>query len=558
MGCESKGGRLDASEKLEANVNYTDEQKAIFNFIASGKGNLIVEALAGAGKTSTILESLRALPQKSALLCAFNKRIADELVERMPPAPKGSMYKAQTFHAAGLKILKSQRGLQPLEVKSEATEHLVNDAIKALQDEADRKGTTLKIAFAVRRSAVRLLRTLKETQVDRKLDTSKVTVVGHEYDLFNKLSADDIAKAVSVAIMAYELGLNLAKRTEIDFCDMTWLPVVLDLPVPSRYQAVFVDEAQDLSLPQLQLVKKLVAPGGRLIAVGDRNQQVYSFRGAVGHLVWKAMRDQFGAVSLPLTTTFRCAQYVVAEANALVPALKARPDAPEGNIMGCSFEDMPKAIKNQPDVDTFILSRSNADLLQAALYLWRNQVEFFLAAGKEIVEPLYEIIDRLDKSTKERFAASLLTWFTVEMAKAEAAHASAWADRIEQQYGMLQVMLSYAEPKQFRVVLGAILEPNESPVVLSTVHKAKGLEAQRVYLLKQTFGRHKPREAWMTKPIDQEELNIEYVAITRAKHDLIWVDMPDGMDVLTRVLDLQARDDHEKDDTISRLAQKGG
>jgi DNA helicase-2/ATP-dependent DNA helicase PcrA len=533
----------------------TNEQIAIFDLLSSPIGNLIVEALAGTGKTTTALRALTHLPQKSVLFCAFNKRIADELVTRMPKAPKGSFYKAQTFHSIGLAILKSQKGLKLSIDKNAATEKLVNDAAAEYVDMAATRGEIIKVNFGVRRATVRLLRTLKETQIDRSLPHDVIVRTGHTYDLFQKLALNEIDLAAMIAQIAYRNGSDLTRITGIDFCDMTWLPVVLDMPPPSRFQAVLVDEAQDLSLPQLRLVQKMIAPGGRLVAIGDRNQQIYSWRGAVGDLVWREMRERFSAQSLPLTTTFRCATAIVNEAKKLVPSLNARAGAPAGLVSRIKFDELGKRIRIQPygAESTFLLSRNNADLLNVALHLWRLKIDFVLAAGAEIVEPLYDIIDRLDKSSKPRFSSSLMTWYQSEMAKAEAANATAWADRIEQQFAMLSVMLGYAEPTQFKGILADILANEEAPVTLSTVHKAKGLEADRVFLLRQTFARHQPKRK---KAVSQEELNIEYVAITRAKHELIWVDLPDDADALTRILSQQTSDDREKDGPIGGLARQ--
>lgn len=516
-------------------MNPTDEQQAIFEFVHRGSGNLIVEALAGAGKTSTALESLKHIPQRSVLFCAFNKRNAVDLEEKMPPAPKGYFFKAQTFHAIGLGILKSLRGYR-FEVDPRSTEQLVNEA--AAEFDA-------KVPFAVRRAAVRLLRTCKETCTDRAITTAKVEATGHNYNHFAKLSVEDIAKCARIVVAAYIMGADLKRRASrgvvpIDFVDMTWLPVVLEIPPPNRYQAVFVDEAQDLSLPQLALVKKMIAPNGRIIAIGDRNQEIYDWRGAVGSLVWKQLQTEFKAETLPLSATFRCARAIVKQANVLVPSLRPREGAAEGEVRKLAFHGLAEDL--QTALDAFVLSRTNADLLMAALTLWSAKVNFQLAAGKEIVEPLYEIIDRLDKKSKERFSASLVTWFQTEMGKAERAHAAAWADRVEQQHAMLSMMLAFAEPAQFKQLLADILANENATTVLSTVHKAKGLEADRVYLLKQTFARHKPREVWMTKPIEIEELNIEYVAITRARAELVWVDMPDGMDLVSKMVKIKADD----------------
>ena len=545
-------------------VKHTDEQVAILDFVKSGEGHLLIEALAGTGKTFTLIESLTYAPQKTAMLCAFNKKIATALEERMPKSPKGSVWKAQTFHSIGLSIVRSHFRV---DVKEEATEDLVNDTIAAMKEEGE------KITFSTRRAAVRLLRTLKEIHAERLVPLEMVLLDGMTYDCFGKLEEVNMKRAALVASMAYVKGYEeIRERGKIDFCDMTWLPVVLDLAPPSRYQIVFVDEAQDLSPPQLQLVQKIIASNGRLIVVGDRWQQIYKWRGSNAALVWDTMKA-LGASALPLTKTWRCATSIVEEANDLVPDLKPRDDAPPGIVESCTFDRLVGLLTSDPvrGIPTFLLSRTNADLLHTALYLWKAGVEFELNAGREIVQPLFEIIDNLDKSSKDRFRANVATWFQVEMAKAESIGAAAWADRIEQQYAMLTVLCDYADPKQFKRLLNDIIDPDKvSPLMLSTVHKAKGLEADRVFLLKQTFKRHKlkreyemamddrerERALWkLQNTIEQEDLNIEYVAITRAKHQLVWVDMVGGVDVLTRILDLQTRDDREKDGAIGMLAR---
>ena len=535
----------------------TDEQIAIFNFAKGGKGHLLIDALAGSGKTSTVLQCVQLVPQKSVLMCAFNKPIAEELEERMGKAPPGSIWKAGTFHSQGLKIVTSHR--PRLDIRKEATEDLINDAASEYEASAISTGSNrraARVAFSVRRAAVKLLITMKETQTDKQLEHDLVLGLGHTYNHFGKLSADECEIAVELALRAYVTSQDLRARRAIDFCDMTWLPVVLDLAPPSRYQMVFVDEAQDLSLPQLKLVKKLVAPNGRLVVIGDLRQAIYKWRGAVGSDVWKEMKETFKATSLPLTTTFRCSKAVVKTANRIVPQLRAMPNAPEGDIYDCSFEGLPKLVKDLAGEGTsFILSRNNSDLLHTALFLWKADVGFQLRAGKEIVEPLYDIIDKLDKTTSNRFSASLTTWYQVEMGKAEAIHATAWADVIEQQHKSLQMMLEYTEPSRFKDVLNDILKLGAmSTITLSTVHKVKGLEADRVFLLKQTFARYRAErdleeaiDDWQVRRarerlanIDPEELNLEYVAITRAKRDLYWVDMRGtGTVTLSRLYDVK-------------------
>ncbi len=534
-------------------MNLTDEQHAILAYIKGGKGDLLVEALAGSGKTFVLIEGLSIIPQRTVQLTAFNKRIADELVTRLPKR-SGYVFHAKTFHSIGLKAVTSYCGKRQLEIKPEATECLINFASDELFKERTKIEGERKVSWQTRRAAVKLLRTLKETRIEKKLSPTAISIVGFEYEYLGKLNDLETKDAIEITRRAYEAGLDLDHRSVIDFCDMVWLPVVLDLPLPARYQAVFVDEAQDLSMLQFELCKKMLAIGGRMIVVGDLNQQIYGWRGADGDRIWREMKD---ATKLPLTTTFRCSRAVVAEAQELVPALQHRPDAPEGSVSEIGFADLAPTLKAMGDVSTFVLSRNNADLLQTALGLMTAGIEFQFTAGQEIFEPLTELIEKLDKTTVPRFQSSLATWFANETARAQAANATSWADRVEQQYAMLMAMMSYAEPREFKRVLSDLLGNTTSSIVLSSVHKIKGLEADYVFLLRETFARHKPPlfPGADKKEPDSEELHLEYVAVTRAKHHLIWVSMPDGVDVLTRILKLQTRDDIAKGGTIGKLAK---
>ena len=308
---------------------------------------------------------------------------------------------------------------------------------------------------------------------------------------------------------------------------MIWGPLVRNIAPPSRYQAVIVDEAQDISAPQLALITRLVAPGGRLVVVGDRNQAIYGWRGAVPDQVWGAL-DARKAAHLTLTPTFRCPAAVVLEAQELVPGLNARAGAPAGVVWATDKAGMATALKASK-VDTFVLSRNNADLLTCALAIWRVGVRFQLNAGKEMLEPLYGVLDHLPTGgTHAAFAAALLTWYTAENARAEAANATAWAERLEEQFKMIGIAAAHSSPAKVRGLLADLIAENDSGVLLSTVHKVKGLEATRVFLLRDTFARHQSR-TWPSgdekPPIEQEELNIEYVAITRAKNELVWVSL---------------------------------
>lgn len=548
-------------------MEQTEEQRAITAAVA-GKSNILVKALAGTGKSTTLKMALGVIPQRSVLICAFNKRVADEFAQTMPKAPKGSTFIVKTFHALGLSVL---NGYWRLRVDSKATEDIVNRAAGHA------------ISFKMRRSATRLLRILKETYAEHATPSdAHVLALGLEHQMFDKMSDVEIGLTVEVVRDAYVVSLDFEGRDSIDYCDMVWGPVVRDLAPKSRYQAVMVDELQDISRPQLALVRKMLIPNGKFVGVGDLRQQIYGWRGSMGGAAWSTIKEDFKAIELPLTMTWRCSVAVCEVARAIVPSLRARPDAPKGVVQDCTWDNLPRSIVGREPMNiiqqqeargkihTFVLSRNNAMLLDCALFLWRSHVKFELNSGKELLDPIFTILDtKLDTRNPGVFHASLKKWRDHELARAEKANASAYADQVEEQAAMLAVAVQYTEPSGIKRLLADIINPNDSGVLLSTVHKVKGLEAERVFLLKQTFARHDERSCkacggsgeadddrgaygkmprcrscggsgvWI-KPAEPEELNCEYVAITRAVSRLVWVDVRARMRGYNAVLDANA------------------
>lgn len=547
-------------------MKLTDEQEAIRRYVSQGDGDLLVDACAGSGKTASLREALKVIPQRSILVCAFNRKIADDWKANVPPMPKGWVVHVQTFHSIGKSILQSY--YPKLRIDKNATETIINRAAEA-------RGQTL--SFPVRRAATRLLRQVKETEIEDGIgiaDQEEFLRVGTTYELFDKLATGPRDLAIEIAMDGYDLSMKPEQLEAIDFCDMIWLPIALGLTPKSRYQAILIDEWQDISEPQWALLRKMRAeripvPGdpkrrqnGRLILAGDFRQSVYQFRGSAAATI-RAQMLEAGAKHMTLTTSFRCSKAVISEAQHLVPGIKAWDDAPEGSLTECSLNDVTRMIFQEAQSDaphTFVLSRSNAALLDAALYLWSGGVRFQLNAGKEMLDPLFKLLEQLELSRIDKFRESLEKWHAETTKRCEEAGSVSAQERADELHKMLLSVSAVVEPRGIRQLLTSILEPNKTGVLLSSVHKVKGLEADRVFLLQQTF---KPRmrrldddsegRVWkpvgddglqvgpaenvdpkrvarpirvrVQQPLTDEDNNVEYVAITRARVHLIWVDM---------------------------------
>lgn len=549
---------------MSGSMLLTQEQRDILTKSRIPGQSLIVEALAGTGKTKTLIDALRLIPEASALVLAFNTRIAQEFERKKPPLPRGRLVHIKTLHACGYWIIRHH--FPNVKIDKEITERRIRDAAGA--------GT----AFRVLGAATRLLRVCKDLQHARVLDLDVAFKLGHDFGCFNKLgSPQEVQQTVEVVGRAYRASLEVTDA--IDFPDQGWLPLVLGLEAPSRYKAILLDEAQDVNPNQFEMVERLLAPGGRIIAAGDLNQQIYEWRGATGNAVWRMLAERYKAVRMPLTCTWRCDQAIVTEACQLVPKLRARPGAGPGWVTEMVESTFLASLASGERVEgtEFVLSRNNAELLRVALEMWRRKIPFNLAQSADTLEPLKVVLRKLlspgkqatapepkidddgamenalslfhsrrqqgDAQAKitrklvtgraemspalDKFKQALGAWYMTEMMKASNAGSSSMAERTEDIYLQLSYCLAYVtDAREIEPLLDSIYLTDEfCTITLSTVHKAKGLEAEHVYLLRDTFQRHQERKDrnGHAIPVPQEELNIEYVAITRARQTLTWI-----------------------------------
>lgn len=545
----------------------TQEQRNILGEARRPAQSLIVEALAGTGKTFSLIESLKMLPEASTLVLAFNTRIAKEFERKKPQLPRGRVVHVKTLHSAGYWIVRHH--FPRVTVDRDITERRIRDAAGA------------GAQFRVLGAATRLLRVCKDLQHARELDLDVAFQLGYDFNCFDKLNSHhEVQQVIEVTARAYRASLEVAEA--VDFPDQGWLPLVLGLDPPSRYKAILLDEAQDVNDNQLAMVEQLLAPGGRIIAAGDLNQQIYEWRGAVGGHVWKRLTEKYKAKRLPLTCTWRCDQAVVKEANQLVPTLRARPDAGPGRVITMPEEVYYQAIVGEdiPEGDVFVLSRTNAELLRVALEMWRRKVPFNIAQSADLLNPIKAVLrklnapdnrkpapalsltkglddDAIDNALSlfhkrrqegeeqakiarrmatgraeltpalERFKQALGAWYMTEAMKAQNAGSASMMEKVDDLHRTILYALNYVtDPREIEPLLESIYLVDEHCwITLSTVHKAKGLEADHVFLLKETFQRHQIRKDRDGNPLPvyPEERNIEYVAITRARKTLVWV-----------------------------------
>lgn len=488
-------------------MKFSTMQTAIFDWVKahlSGAAALIVEAVAGSGKTTTIVEAAKLIPPSdSAVFLAFNKAIAQELAKRLP-----SHVEACTLNALGWRILRQRLNLRFDAVDRNKTRDLI---YRNLPDEA--QDVRYELASLIAKAKA-------HGMVPRGFETHPGTYESshdewHALMLRYGIDHGDAEFSNFVTWAESILDLGIRQTRVVDFDDQLYLPVVLGLSAEQR-DWVIIDEAQDVSHVQRALLRKVLKRDGRLIAVGDSHQAIYGFRGADSESL-RSIEREFSAERLPLSMTYRCPRKVVEVAQGIVPEITCPDNAPEGSVETAKEW----SVNDWTDSD-LVVCRMTAPLIELA-YRAIGQGVPARVMGRDLGKGLVALVAKVAGRTNEieRFAERLDAWREREIRRAGDDEDA--QSRIEDRVRCVDCVLraSGAESvRELKAAIESIFTDSRSGVTLATVHKAKGLEAQRVFILQpELMPCPWARDEWQIV----QEYNIKYVAVTRALEALIYL-----------------------------------
>lgn len=483
-------------------VNPSKYQQAIFDWCTSPTtGNLICNAVAGSGK-STVLRAIVTdyLPCTDSIAAiTFAKANADTLSKIMP-----ANCKCSTLHSFGLSTLKERFGKFKIEA----------DKIKyILYDLYDRN-----LVWKAQASISKLISLAKAHVYNvEQLETNL-------YDLTNKYNIDiptngeceDFpAPFVDMLLATYKASLEDTKR--IDFDDMLLLPVIHKLPLP-HFDWALIDEAQDLNPVQISLVRMLAEAGARVIAVGDRKQAIYGFRGADIDSM-DNIKLALNADELPLSICYRCAKAVVSFAQAIVPHIEAHHAAAEGSVININEEEFSSWVKESD----MILCRTTAPLVTSCLHLIAQERKAFVL-GRKFGDALISLIETISSKANlpiEAFTALAEHYFKMQVTKySKKGQTQKVQDLYDKQETLFVLSHSCTTSADLISKITNIFREDAPGILHSTVHRAKGMESPTVFILRPDLLPHPmAKGAWEL----QQEEHIAYVAYTRAKEQLVLV-----------------------------------
>ncbi|MFE9449596.1 AAA family ATPase [Streptomyces sp. NPDC006739] len=474
----------------------TAQQQAIIDAAVEGKA-VAVQALAGTGKTSTLVMIAEQMLERRIGYIAFNRAIADEAGQKF-----GRNVTARTSHSFALQDLRNTPYRQKVSIAGSR-----NSGARRPKDVAAVLGITAEIR------------------------------VGDRDGNLQRVGPEDIAKIVMGALRRYrqsadvELGrqhlgekwahvpaartlLGYARRAWADIADPNSNKIFFDhddylkiwaLSDPRlNFDTIFFDEAQDIN----PVLKKVIQDqDAQIIVVGDSNQAIYEFRGAVD-----ALRDWPADVVLPLTQSWRFGPAVAEVGNAYLALLES-----DLRLEGAPTLDTVLGTVEEPDA---ILTYSNVGAISAVFAGFEAGKRVALVGGGRDIEDIARAARDLQQGrrTKHPELSAFENWNEVKEYAESDEDASTLqtfvrlVDRYTPQ-GLIN-MIRDLVPEEARD------EETRPELVVSTAHKSKGREWDQVQVWSDF---PQPKEDTKTGELilpAQDKLRLAYVTVTRARKRL--------------------------------------
>ena len=519
------------------------EHLSIFSWVRAGSGHGMVEALAGTGKTSTLIEVLGII-DGDVFFGAFGQRSMIDIQQKVERARLNS-YRVHvaTLHGAGLAAWMARH------------EHANVEPNKMLK--------LIEAKFGKNHFA--------EAFIRHMVSYGKQLCAGIEFRLNDyarwhsimlHYGADEfwpenkpVEEGFDMIVAAFEDSLETCKDT-IDYDDMLFAPLARDVSFRKK-DWVLGDEWQDANRARQLIVSRMLNTRGRALFVGDRNQSIFGFAGALAEAM-DITKQEMNCHEMSLTTTWRCSEEVTNYAQQWVPHIRCRPDAPKGAVRPVTFspgvvcpkchgatetisgivlplicsacgstgrtKPEPWYIQDRVTRDDAILCRYNRPLIQTAYNLIRNGIPCKVE-GRDIGTRLVQLARRWKVAAIEALEPRLTNYLIVMVKRARDAGSLTKELEVTDRVDTLRVFIEQCLIRGETTIddlcraINSVFEDNvKDMITLSTIHKFKGRERRRIYWLK-TAVRKKGLQPWEEKT----ERNLDYVAITRSRDDLIEV-----------------------------------
>tara|TARA_R110000796_G_scaffold231853_8_gene349951 strand:+ start:4861 stop:6333 length:1473 start_codon:yes stop_codon:yes gene_type:complete len=488
-------------------IQDSERQKSIFHTWMTTGWNLLIMAVAGSGKTTTLLRLLEMCEHRTLFL-AFNTSVQQEIQAKIEA--KGLLQgKAMTIHSLGLSAIRSWKKYKVNKGKNFVL-------VKKFQDQ--KKAYFKYMEWEVK---LRLTYTLMDmNDISRLFLTDDVEEIinyglGAGKHLYVSKDLEELWKEfLVIRNKSYE-----GKFIEIDFNDMIYLPVVMGLEIPVYPTYLMIDEAQDLNLCQHALIDKIIAQPTlkKWIAVGDRNQSIYGFSGAYSNS-FDLFKQKEGVMECPLDICYRCDRRIIDAANDVYNVMQ--PHSMEPGIV--EYVDDPGHIK----LRSMVVCRNTNPIIDLYFQLITSGKSCYIE-GEDILNSVIRFLKPYDKK-QIIFATDAMRSKLYDMSKDESDRGKMLFHMYNQNFLNFQRLVAGLHCTGREPVSKLITEMKnlfvgkKDSIKLCTIHKAKGLEADVVYILNENLI---PSKFAITPEQITQEQNLKYVARTRARNELYYLNI---------------------------------
>lgn len=471
----------------------TAEQQAIVDAYLT-RADLCVEAGAGTGKTSTLKLLAKATPGRKGVYLAYNKAIATDAAKGFPADVVCKTAHAFAFAAVGRQY--SHRLNAPRVPARVAAQHLgITQPIHFVRDKAPLSPTQLaRIAL----STVNRFCTSADIQIE---PWHVPKMAGLDEPAVHALVQQAI---LPIAIRAWEDINQIHGRLRFEHGHYLKMWGLTRPDLKADY--VLFDEAQDANPVIAAIVDDQT---GQRIVVGDRNQAIYAWNGAIDAM------DKFDGERLYLSQSFRFGPAIASEANKWLAVLGAK-------LSLSGYDQITSTVAALPEPDA-ILCRTNAGAFTRVVDSLAAGRKTALVGGGDDIRRLAEAAQRLQAGQPcdhpELIAFS--TWAEVcDYAENDTSGSD------------LKVFVSLVEKvgaDEIVRICARLTDERFAQTVVSTAHKAKGREWDRVRIAGDFRDPGEDPDTGLPRPIAREDAMLAYVSVTRARqtldrHGLAWID----------------------------------
>ena len=480
-------------------MKLTEEQKEVIAM----EGDAKVNAVAGSGKTTTLIHFAKARPRNRILYLAFNKSVRMEAQRKF--ADEGLKHvNVQTAHSLAYNYVCRNA---PYRVAQDYKAHELAEILNL-----NARGIGKQNLYGM----ISHIKRLAQLFCNQK--TRKVREVNYQATLKDEASRQFVEKYYERILRGARVLLAKMDKGQIPITHDFYLKK-FQLNAPKLdYDYILFDEGQDASPVMLDVFLRQQA---HKVIVGDRHQQIYGWRSAVNAL------NQVDFPNLYLSNSFRFDQELAELAAAFISWKDYLKRDASIRIQGMGTAKSKKSRAT--------LARTNLTLLRKAILaveggkLKRLYFEGNLNSYTYAQEgaSLYDVLN-LYKGKKRRIRDKLLA--SMSSFEELQGYVEATEDR---ELGMMMEIVQEFKgeiPKLLNKLKEAHL-PNEekyrADMVFSTVHRCKGMEYDEVFLEEDFLGEEDIWEVCKDPQVNtqdlnrlEEEINLLYVACTRTKHTL--------------------------------------